>query len=282
VTILCTNREALGAPGEAVHRLAPLGYPQATSFITAEAALAFPAVRLLVERTVSAMGEFQLTDRDAQAAVQICKNLDGMPLAIELAAPLVGAFGVAGIASRLNDHLRLLGVGRRNGTRRHRSIESALDWSYQLLDPVEQCVLRRLAIFAGGFTMEAAETILSAPGELIEVGAALASLSLKSLLVTDITGHDLRFRFLETTRAFALAKLNEGEESQRLGGRHARYFQLCVRRLRRNVSYVDIEEHLAELDNVRAALRFALGPGGAPIWRCLWRRECCPCGSPFP
>jgi len=278
VSILATSREPLNVAGEAVFQLHPLAVPPPTMMVGAREALAFPAVQLLAARAADSSSDFELDDQNALGAALICRRLDGLPLAIEFAAALVGTYGLNGIANRLDEHLRLLDLDRRGGALRHRTLEAALDWSYQLLDADEQRALRRLAIFSGGFTMEAAERVIPAPGEAIEVGALLASLVRKSLVGTDIAGPDLRFRVLETTRAFALARLEAAGEKVDIAGRHARYFRDYLQAQHLTFEQRDVANDAAEIDNIRAALRHALGPegdtdvalglaaGALPIW----------------
>ena len=159
VQILATSREPLRVEGERVFRLSPLESPPASVRLRAAEALKFPAVQLFVERAAATMNGFELSDADAAIAGAICGKLDGIPLAIELAAVRVDTFGVRGVAARLDDRLRLLTGGRRAVRPRHLTISAALDWSYQLLSAEEQTLFRRLAIFAGGFTLEAAQAV---------------------------------------------------------------------------------------------------------------------------
>jgi predicted ATPase len=173
--ILATSREPLRVEGERMHRLAPLPCPATAVGLTATEALRFPAVQLFVERATGALGEFELSHADAPIVAEVCQQLDGLPLAIELAAARVDAFGVRGLAARLNDRLRLLTLGRRTAVARHRTIGATLDWSYSLLSGAEQAIFRRLAIFAGGFTLDAAGAVAAdadqPAAELVDLGA---------------------------------------------------------------------------------------------------------------
>jgi predicted ATPase/DNA-binding winged helix-turn-helix (wHTH) protein len=208
VRILATSREPLRVNGERVCRLLTLENPPKSVPLSAADTLRFPAVQLFVERAAAATGEFELNDADARYVSDICRKLDGIPLAIEFAAARVDALGVRGLSAHLDDCLRLLKSGRRTASPRHRTISATLEWSYQLLGQEEQTVLRRLAVFVGGFTLEsacaaAADADLSPP----DIADAVASLVEKSLVSVEIGNEATRFRLLETTRAYVLAKL---------------------------------------------------------------------------
>ena len=280
VQILAASREALRIGGERIHRLPALPSPPASGRLGAAEVLNFPAAQLFVERAAAAANEFELSDGDAPSVAEICRNLDGIPLAIEFAAARVDAYGVQGVAARLHDRLRLLTGGHRTALPRHRTMKATLDWSYQLLDEEEQTLIRRLAIFVGGFALEAASGGVAGPGGSVsEIAERVASLVMKSLVVADMVGGDVRFRLLETTRAYALAKLQESGEAGVLGRRHAIYYRDLVEAARRASARDRLGAALApELDNIRAALRWALAPQGdrsiglalaaasAPIW----------------
>src|SRR6516162_1642160 len=156
VHILATSREPLRVEGEHVQRLPPLSSGPPSTPLDAAEALAFPGVELFVERAAECLGEFELTDENAPIVAEICLKLDGIPLAIELAAARVGTFGVRGLATHLDDRFRLLTSGRRSGPPRHRTLRAALDWSYDVLSEPERAALRRLGICVGGFTLDAA------------------------------------------------------------------------------------------------------------------------------
>src|SRR5580698_3059423 len=187
VDILATSREPLGVPGERVHRLAPLNCPEPSSEVTAAEAAAFTAVQLFVERVAAIVEDFALTDANAALVVAICRRLDGLPLAIEFAAPRVEVLGIEGLAARLDDSFpRLLGAQRRAAIPRHRTMQAVIDWSYGLLDEDEQRFFRALGIFAGGFTGEAAAAVaVDAANDAID---RLVDLVAKSLVVADVSG----------------------------------------------------------------------------------------------
>jgi predicted ATPase/DNA-binding winged helix-turn-helix (wHTH) protein len=259
--ILATSREALRVEGERTHRLFGLESPPASGRLNAAEVSNFPAAQLFVERAAAADNEFELGDGDAPSVADICRNLDGIPLAIEFAAARVGAFGVRGVAARLEDRLRLLTGGHRTALPRHRTIKATLDWSYQLLNEEEKSLLRRLAIFVGGFTLEAAG---AATGVLApEIAECIASLVMKSLVVAEMVGEGVRFRLLETTRAYALSMLQENGEADILSQRHAIYYRDLLEAASQTSERVDLSAALApELDNIRAAFRWAFGPEG--------------------
>ena len=220
VHILTTSREALRAEGEQVHHLPPLECPpDYAEPLTAVQALSFPAVELFVKQVANSVHPFELTDADAPIVAEICRRLDGIALALELAASRVGAHGVRGVASLLDKHFRLLWRGRRTALPRHQTLSATLDWSYNLLSRIEQLVFRRLAIFVGGFSLAAALRVASEgldPAELTETVATLVDKS----LVTSGGGTAARYRLLETTRAYACQKLGESGEDETIARRH--------------------------------------------------------------
>src|SRR5207248_2498379 len=207
VDILATSREPLGVAGEHEHRLGPLGSPPTSSGLTAAEAAAFPAVQLFVERVTGIVDDFALTDANALLVSEICSRLDGLPLAIEFAAPRVEVLGVEGLAARLDQSLPLFGTRRRATTARHRTMRAVVDWSYNLLREDEQHFFRALGIFAGGFTVEAAAAVvLDAAKTRMDAIDRLADLVAKSLVVADVSEAKPRFRLLDTTRAYAIEK----------------------------------------------------------------------------
>ena len=280
VHILSTSREPLRVQGERVRRLSPLETPPASVELSAAEALSFPAVQLFLERAAASMNEFELSEADAAIVGDICRALDGIPLAIELAAARVEAFGVGGLAKRLDGRFQLLTGGRRGALPRHRTISAALDWSYQLLTAEEQRVFRRLAIFAGGLTLKAARAVASdTEPNSADIADTIASLVAKSLVAADIGDVDARFRLLETVREDALAKLRASGEAEALARRHAGYYRDLLEEARNNLSVANLAAAFAsELDNIRAALTWAFGSSGdasigvalaadsAPIW----------------
>jgi predicted ATPase/DNA-binding winged helix-turn-helix (wHTH) protein len=267
VNILATSREPLGVAGEREYRLAPLGIPKASSRLTAAEAAASPAVQLFVERVTAIVEDFALTDANAPAVAEICRRLDGLPLAIEFAAPRVEVLGVEGLAARLGDSLQLLGARRRTTMPRHRTMRAVVDWSYGLLSGDEQLFFRTLAIFSGGFTVEAAAAVtMDTRNTRIDAIDRLADLVAKSLVVVDVSGAGPRFRLLDTTCAFAIAKLDESGEHERTARRHAQYYLTLFERAESEVTGRETGEWLAEyapeIDNLRVALDWAFSPSG--------------------
>jgi predicted ATPase/DNA-binding winged helix-turn-helix (wHTH) protein len=265
--VLATSREPLSVGGEKVWRLPPLESPDSSHDLTAAEALTFPAVQLFVERAAARLDTFQLTDADAQAVADICRQLDGIALAIEISAGRVDAFGVAGLAAVLDDRFRLAMRGRRTALARHQTLSTALDWSYRLLQEHERAVLRRLAAFAGSFTIAAALAVVAdadtAPHDVVE---SIASLVDKSLVAVDIDAPVATYRLLDTTRAYALQKLGEGGELATIRRRHARHFQALLEAALGEWEVLPahqwVERHRHLVANVRAALDWSFAPEG--------------------
>jgi predicted ATPase len=267
VNILATSREPLGVAGEREHRLGPLGSPPNSSGQTAAEAAAFPAVQLFVERVTAIVEDFALTDANTAPIVEICQRLDGLPLAIEFAAPRVEILGVGGLAARLDNSLPLLGTRRRGTTARHRTMRAVLDWSYGLLSEDEQRLFRTLGIFAGGFTVEATAAVaVDAANAQVDAIDRLAGLVAKSLVVADVSGARPRFRLLDTTRAYAIEQLDASGERERRAHRHAEYYRNRFERADGEAAARPADEWLAdyawEIDNLRAALDWAFSPIG--------------------
>ena len=212
--ILATSREPLRADGERVHRLAPLATPPASLDLTAAQALAFPAVQLFVERAAASQDTFELSDEDAPSVAELCRGLDGIALAIEIAAGRVDTFGIAELASGLDNRLRLLIRGRRTSLSRHQTLGATLDWSYQLLSEAERAILRGLAIFAGAFTLHSACAVLQRDDvtrtDVLESIANLVAKSLVSLSVEK--GHFLLSAARNDTRLRVDQTGGEGRE----------------------------------------------------------------------
>jgi predicted ATPase/DNA-binding winged helix-turn-helix (wHTH) protein len=260
VDLLATSREPLRAEGEWVQRLAPLDLPPDDQ-VSAADALGYSAIRLFVERAMASSGSFELLDEDVALVVEICRKLDGLPLAIELAAASVGLFGVRGLAARLESRLQILKTGRRTALPRHRTLRATLDWSYETLSAAEQQVLRRLAVFAGSFDGSSAQEVTSIEKrEANCVLDQLADLSAKSLMVADVAGDDVHYRLLHTTREYALEKLTQSGELRAVRRKHA---ALCA-----SWEWTDADEQSAwhspekSIDDVRAALDWCFSTGG--------------------
>src|SRR5712671_5773957 len=267
VNILATSREPLGVAGEREHRLGPLGSPPSSSELTAAEAAAFPAVQLFVERVTAIVEDFALTDANAKPIVEICQKLDGLPLAIEFAAPRVEVLGVEGLAAGLNHSLPLLTARRRTTLPRHRTMRAVVDWSYGLLSEDEQRFFRALGTFAGGFTVEAAAAVtIHAADTPYEALDRLADLVAKSLVVADVSGAKPRFRLLDTTRAYAIEQLDTSGERDRIARRHAEYYRDVFERAEADARARPTDEWLAdygpEIDNLRAALDWVFSTNG--------------------
>ena len=267
VTILAISRESLRIAGEREYHLGPLGSPQASSGLTAAEAAAFPAVQLFVERARAIVEDFELTDASAPLVGEICRRLDGLPLAIEFAAGRVEVLGVKGLVAHLDDSLPLLEAWRRTAMPRHRTMRAVLDWSYALLSKDEQRFFRALGIFTGGFTVEAAAAVaMDAASTRVDAIDRLADLVAKSLVVADVSGTAPRFRLLDTTRAYAIERLEESDEREQIARRHAEHYRNVFERAQAEAASRPTSEWLAdyarEIDNLRAALDWALSQNG--------------------
>ena len=265
VHILATSREPLRVEGEHIYHLGSLESPRASESLTSSQALQFPAVQLFVSRAAASDDGFELRDDDAPLVGEICRKLDGIPLAIELAAARVELLGLRGLASQLEHGLHVLAGGRRPVVAHHRTMRSTLDWSYGLLSSAEQTVLSRLALFAGGLTLDAAAAVVSDTnlGEE-EVVNLVLELATKSLLVADGGSLEPRFRLLAITRAYAIEKAKGHGELDTLGQRHATYFLKLFDAVSRvDAEFDKVSDALAlEIDNLRAALAWAFAPRG--------------------
>ena len=208
VRILVTSREALKVAGEDVLRLPPLKCPPEQPGLTASEVLEYPAAQLFAERVSARGGSFSLGDDEAPMVAEICRELDGIPLAIELAAGRAAVFGVRDTVAKLGSRLDLLKFGRRTANPRHRTLKATLDWSYGHLSGVERVVLRRVSIFIGHFSLEAALAVAEQEGICrSEIEDAVESLVNKSLISAWPTRRGMLYRLLDTTRSYALEKL---------------------------------------------------------------------------
>ncbi len=267
VDILATSREPLGVAGEHEYRLGPLRGPPASFPLSASEAAVFPTVQLFVERVTAIVEDFALTDVNVPQVVEICQRLDGIPLAIEFAAPRVTALGLDGLAARLHHSLPLLDARRRAPTPRHRTMRAVVDWSYNLLSEDEQLFFRALSIFTGSFTVDAAAAVAAnAVKTRIEAMDRLIELVTKSLVVADVNGATPRFRLLDTIRAYAIEKLDECGERELTACRHAEYYRDLFKRADGEITARPtgewLADHAREINNLRAALDWAFSPGG--------------------
>jgi predicted ATPase/DNA-binding winged helix-turn-helix (wHTH) protein len=264
--VLTTSREALRVEGEHVHLLYALDCPPEDSSLTAGEALVYPAVQLFMERAAASGHEAVLSDIDAPVVATICRRLDGIALAIELAASRAGSLGIRGIAELLDNRFSLVWRGRRTALPRHQTLSAMLDWSYNLLSEDEKAVFGRLSIFLGDFTLEAARFV-AADAELDETTAneAIASLLAKSLISTNALHGSTYYRLLEMTRIFAQAKLVDRGERNCVARRHARFFFEFLQHgelAKLRYGEHDLSEYAAHIGNVRTALQWAFSNDG--------------------
>ncbi len=294
LTVLATSREALAVEGEVAWLAPPLAHPglatlaavaRAQGGPTAASLAEYDAVRLFVDRARATLPAFALTDRNAAAVADICARLDGLPLALELAAASVGTLGVEVLAERLDDAFTVLTRGRRTAPSRQRTLRALLDWSYALLGDDERRLLRRLSVFRAGFTLEAVEAVCGedefAPDEedpaallvtgthsiaVVRLVAALGRLVELSLLDVREEGGEVRYRLLETVRQYGAALLRGTDDAPLVRARHARW----VARLAMAVEPTfwsparggTVERLRLDLDDIRAALAWSTGPQG--------------------
>jgi predicted ATPase/DNA-binding winged helix-turn-helix (wHTH) protein len=263
VRILATSREPLRAEGERIYPAPPLAVPAAER----EDPWPYGAVQLFVVRSRASGAQVSEDRHSAAAIAAICRRLDGIPLAIELAAARAAALGIETLAARLDDRFRLLTGGRRTALPRHQTLRATLDWSYELLPEPERVILRRLAVFSGVFSLEAASAVAasveSAPAEVVD---GLSNLVAKSLVAAEVDGTVVRYRLLDTTRAYALEKLGEASEREQLARRHAEYYRDLFERAESEWEMPPAAEWLTDygrqIDNLRAALDWAFSPAG--------------------
>src|SRR5216683_1912110 len=279
ITIIATSRERLRTAGEWVHQLSPLDAPPESSSLSAEEVRRYPAVEMFEERAAFALGGYQISDRDAPYVAEICRRLDGIALAIELAAGRLAGLGVQGLASSLEDCFSILTHGRRTALPRHQTLRATLDWSYRLLSPEDQAALRCLSVFNGSFTLEDAAFVM---GPLIRFGDRLTSLLDKSLVVAKLEEESFRYHLLDTTRVYGQGKLEESGEANSQSRRNAEHVRVVFDRAKAELDQGPTADWLhaygCELGNWRAALDWAFyeeGDGAmgaaitaaaAPIW----------------
>jgi predicted ATPase/DNA-binding winged helix-turn-helix (wHTH) protein len=229
VFILATSREALRVEGESVYLLAPLGQPPDARSITAEEAMSWPAVQLFMERAAAGGHRVGMSDQDAPIVISICRRLDGIALAIELAAGRVAVHGIAGTAQLLDNRFKLLWQGRRSALPRQQTMLAMVDWSNNLLPEEDRRVLARLSIFVGAFSLDDAQGVLAdADLSAMQVATSLASLTDKSLLSIPAGSSGGLWRLLEVTRSYAATKLEESGEYAMLARRHAHYWSAAL------------------------------------------------------
>jgi predicted ATPase len=267
IKIIVTSRTALNLQGEQVFHVPPLDLPGTQDEAAVDNLMAYEAVHLFVERAQAVQPSFSLNKANAAAIAEICRRLDGLPLALELAAARVRLLPPGAILTRLDDALKLLTGGARDLPTRHQALRNTLMWSYDLLKPEEQTVFSRLGVFVGGFTLEAAEAVCNPDGE-VDILEGLTSLVDNSLIRQEETGNgEVRFNMLETIRAFAQEQLREMGELESSRERHAHFFgEITVNRIgyelysEKALYWLDWLER--DLSNLRATLDWCLGPTG--------------------
>jgi predicted ATPase/DNA-binding SARP family transcriptional activator len=268
--ILATSREALGVPGEMILLVPSLSFPTMGRFLPGEKAEDYESVRLLRERATAVKPEFGLSEENLSAVAQICQRLDGIPLAIELAAARIKALPVAEIATRLDNRFGLLTTGSRTALPRHQTLRAVIDWSYGLLSEKERIVLNRLSVFASGWTLAAAEAVAADGISAQEVLELMARLVDKSLLeATEEPGGGARYRMLETVRQYGLERLSEAGQVEATRHRHALFFAGLAERAEPQLHGPEVRAWLARLetehDNFRSALEWSLAHGSAEL-----------------
>lgn len=260
--ILATSREGLGIPGEVTYPVPPLALPDPQHLPPSESLSQYDAVRLFIERATAVQPSFAVNNANAPAVAQICYRLDGIPLAIELAAARIKLLPPEQIAARLDDRFRLLTGGSRTALPRQQTLRAAIDWSYSLLTEQERILFRRLAVFAGGWTFEAAEQICSGDGiDTWQVLDGLAQLVNKSLVMTQALRGEAWYRMLETIREYADEKLCAASEMEVLCLRHLDFYlsfaEQAEPHLKRSEQLEWLERLDADVDNFRAGLDWA-------------------------
>lgn len=277
--VLATSREPLGIEGEAAWRVPSMSLPEINAVADADELERYDAIQLFADRALKARPNFRLSNDNIEAVAEICRRLDGIPLAIELAAARTRLLSVEQIADGLADRFRLLTGGARTAVPRHQALVASVEWSYRLLNDKEKTLLRRLAVFSGSFTLDAAEGICTdeviSRAEILDLLAALID---KSLLLTEETTHAVRYRILETIRQYAGDKLIDCGEMPELRDRHVDHYVDVAEAARAQLEEgPDLLAALAEIDhehgNLRAALEWAATSGGdrgARIARGMW------------
>jgi len=264
--VLATSREALRVAGEHVHLLYSLECPPEDVGSTAMEVLKYPAAQLFMERAAASGYDAALSDNDAPILARICRRLDGVALAIELAASRVGSLGIRGTAELLDNRFSLLWHGRRTALPRHETLNAMLDWSYRLLPEREKVVLCGLSVFVGDFTLQAAGSVASeTEADEGDVVNAVASLVAKSLIPTTVINESTYYRLLDTTRAYAAAKLAERGGADRIARRHAIFFAKFLEHdemIQSLFGKHDLSGYASHIGNVRAALGWALSDHG--------------------
>jgi predicted ATPase len=267
VAILATSREPLHITGEWVQQVPPLALPPLSAASNLQEAIQFPAVRLFVDRACAALSSFNPTDLDTPLIVGICNRLDGIALAIELAAGRINSMGLRALARSLEASLNVLSHGRRAAVPRHQALRAMVDWSFTLLPDIEKLLLRRLGVFNGPFAIEAARRVCSAhDAEAQAIEEALLNLIAKSLVSADVSGDHVRYRLLESTRAYAREMFEAAGEGAQLDRRHAEYYRSLFERAEaewQNRPTAEWRDAYADqVGNLRSALTWSYSTAG--------------------
>ncbi len=267
LSILATSREPLRARGEWVQRLASLAAPPGHAPCSYEAALAYPAFELFVERAMASTDGLAFGDADVPLVAHLCRSLDGMPLAIELVAARLGVFGLRGLAERLDDHLSLPTLGHRTALPRHQGLRATLDWSHGLLTADEQRVLRRLSVFRERFALDGVQAVAEGAGlDATDATRLVMNLVAKSLVSAEPGDDMVQYRLLQTTRSYAAERLAASGEQPETARRHALYCRQLLGVVMRDSELMVAtrwrERHGRRVDDLRAALAWAFGEGG--------------------
>lgn len=263
VHLLITSREALRVEGENVHLLSALDFPDAETELTAAKALTYASVQLFMERSAAAGNRRELGDGDAVLVAEICRRLDGIPLVIELAAGRVGTYGIRETANLLDKQIDVLWRGRRSSPPRQQTLHAMFDWSYKCLSDYEQKILRRLSVFAGVFSLDAAQCVVGDVDDApATIAKAIASLVEKSLIWVSDERDAIVYRLLYTTRSYVAAKLTHSGESDAVARRHAQYFNSRLKSYSRDIADCDVSHCFAHSANVRAALDWSFSSTG--------------------
>ena len=268
VRAIATTRQALGIGGESVYKVDVFASPPPTVESAREAA-DYPAVQLFVERCSAASASFAMSDANASAVAEICRSLDGIALALELAAPKMAVLSPRQLADRLGERFRLLSAGRRGVLPRQQTLRALIDWSFDLLDEDERAVFRRLSAFAGSWTLEAAGAVCQDRSidawRVFDLSSALVS---KSLVATEAAGEEQRFHLLDSIREYGREKLNAANEADVVAGNAARYYADFLASLEHLVDEVDEDGWRAavapEIDNIRSSADWTLVRGNDP------------------
>ncbi|HXW52010.1 MAG TPA: adenylate/guanylate cyclase domain-containing protein, partial [Candidatus Acidoferrales bacterium] len=264
VRILVTSRQALGVGGEKVFRLPSLAVPEPPDDRSMEGAMRFSAVALFVDRAGLADRSFHMSDDNARLVADVCRRLDGIPLAIELAAARLRTMSCASLARHLGERFKLLTGGNRSALPRQQTLSAMIDWSYDLLKEREQAMFDRLAVFAGSFTLEAAEQVCAGDGiDGLDVLDVLSSLADKSLIVSETEGLEERYHLLESTRDYAFEKLKARNTCERWTSKYAGYYAKRAAEFERSAAHSELSRWLADVENelphFRAVLEWSLG-----------------------